>query len=80
MSSQRDFSLFLYTLCKLHIRARTVSEKLDKGRKKETVYEKRSTDATRITGFAAIIKGLKKSLRYVKEEIDLAAVTQTLNR
>jgi len=55
---------------------RTVDEKFEKGREKETVYEKRSTDETHITGFAAIIiKGLKKSLRYVKEEIDLAAVT-----
>jgi len=54
---------------------RTVDEKFEKGREKETVYEKRSTDETHITGSAAIIKGLKKSLRYVKEEIDLAAVT-----
>jgi len=54
---------------------RTVDEKFEKGREKETVYEKRSTDEIHITGSAAIIKGLKKSLRYVKEEIDLAAVT-----
>lgn len=34
---------------------------------------KRLTDETDITGFVAT-KGLKKLLRYVKEEIDLAAV------
>lgn len=36
-----------------------------------TAHEKRLTDETDITGFAAT-KGLKKSLRYVKKEIDLA--------
>ena len=32
-------------------------------------------DNIHITGSAAIIKGLKKSLRYIKKKIDLAAVT-----
>lgn len=39
-------------------------------------YKRRLTDETDITGFVAG-KGLKKSLRYVKEEIDLAAVRDT---
>lgn len=63
------------------IRTRTVGGKFAKGLREETVYEKRSTDETHITGSATIIKGLKKSLRYVKEEIDLAAIThRMLNR
>lgn len=69
---------FFSSLCiyiESYIRACTVGEKFEKDERKETVYEKRSTDETCITGSAAIIKGLKKSLRYVKEEIDLAAVT-----
>lgn len=71
--SKRFFPLFVYI--ESYICTRTVGKKFEKDEKKKTVYEKRSTDEIRITGFAAIIKGLKKSLRYVKEEIDLAAVT-----
>lgn len=46
-----------------------------RGDRKERSTRNGQTDEIHITGSAAIIKGLKKSLRYVKEEIDLAAVT-----